>query len=343
MNRDPIDFIAICNDHPVTELAAKAGVALKRSGDEWSGCCPFHNEKTPSFTVYVRGDRQRFKCFGCGATGDSIEFVRLFHGVDTKEALRILGGLTPAPIREVAPKAKADDASEKIRRAVRLYHDARPAAGTLVETYLRERRGIDLDAIGGMPPSLRCAQVTYWGKGLDRPVHLGDYPAMLAPIQNAAGTVTGVHITYLDRVTGAKLELADPENPKAFLNAKKIRGVKQGGSIRLGHGGPYLIMSEGIETALSAKVALVGTNLDGPAWTCVDLDNFAALRLPFYVTEVRFAADNDMRVPVKKNQRNPRSAIMAAAQRLAGMGVKVRIAWAEGGSDFNDMLTKGGA
>ena len=49
-------------------------VQLRHRGRTYTGLCPFHNEKTPSFTVYP--DTQSFYCFGCGAAGDVINFVR---------------------------------------------------------------------------------------------------------------------------------------------------------------------------------------------------------------------------------------------------------------------------
>ena len=48
-------------------------VPLKRTGSNYKGICPFHNEKTPSFVVSEA--KQIFTCFGCGATGDAIEFM----------------------------------------------------------------------------------------------------------------------------------------------------------------------------------------------------------------------------------------------------------------------------
>lgn len=50
--------------------------------------CPFHREKTPSFSVNPRG--QYFYCFGCGIGGDAIKFVQLYEGVNFKEAIYIL-------------------------------------------------------------------------------------------------------------------------------------------------------------------------------------------------------------------------------------------------------------
>ena len=63
-------------------------VNLKRAGRNVKGLCPFHNEKTPSFTVYP--DSQSFYCFGCGAGGDAITFVRRIENLDYIEAVKAL-------------------------------------------------------------------------------------------------------------------------------------------------------------------------------------------------------------------------------------------------------------
>ncbi len=63
-------------------------VSLKKRGANYQACCPFHNEKTPSFNVNPA--RQIYKCFGCGAAGDSIKFVMDIDGVGYGEAMRHL-------------------------------------------------------------------------------------------------------------------------------------------------------------------------------------------------------------------------------------------------------------
>ncbi len=64
-------------------------VTLKRSGSNMSGLCPFHSEKSPSFTVFLSGD-PHFYCFGCGAGGDVITFIMRAENLDYTEALRFL-------------------------------------------------------------------------------------------------------------------------------------------------------------------------------------------------------------------------------------------------------------
>ena len=63
-------------------------VTLKRRGATLVGLCPFHNEKTPSFTVYPA--TQSFYCFGCGAGGDAITFLKKIENLDYLDAVKTL-------------------------------------------------------------------------------------------------------------------------------------------------------------------------------------------------------------------------------------------------------------
>ena len=63
-----------------------AKVKLVRKGKEYMGLCPFHNEKTPSFSV--KKEDNIFKCFGCGESGDAITFVAKLKGIEPIEAAR---------------------------------------------------------------------------------------------------------------------------------------------------------------------------------------------------------------------------------------------------------------
>jgi DNA primase len=73
-------------------------VSLKRAGRGLKGLCPFHNEKTPSFTVAA--EKQIFHCFGCGAGGDVFKFVQLRENVDFREAINILASRAGISLEE---------------------------------------------------------------------------------------------------------------------------------------------------------------------------------------------------------------------------------------------------
>lgn len=80
-------------ENPLSEVALGFGVALQQDGREWEAVCPFHQEDTPSFTIFPGKDGvERFMCFGCHEQGDVIDFVQKIKGVDFKEAMKILGG-----------------------------------------------------------------------------------------------------------------------------------------------------------------------------------------------------------------------------------------------------------
>lgn len=76
-----------------------AYVPLERKGGNWWGRCPFHHEKTPSFTV--NAENQFYHCFGCGVSGDAITFVREIESVDFMDAIKILAERAKMPVPEM--------------------------------------------------------------------------------------------------------------------------------------------------------------------------------------------------------------------------------------------------
>lgn len=87
----------------LSDTAAGYGVALQANGKEWEGCCPFHADDTPSFTIFTGNDHnERFHCFGCGAAGDVVDFVQKIKNVSAREAIKILGGGSAGP--NIVPK-----------------------------------------------------------------------------------------------------------------------------------------------------------------------------------------------------------------------------------------------
>ena len=63
-------------------------IPLKRAGVNYTACCPFHSEKSPSFMVSPQ--KQIYKCFGCDASGDVLTFIKEYKKIDFKEAVNEL-------------------------------------------------------------------------------------------------------------------------------------------------------------------------------------------------------------------------------------------------------------
>ena len=95
----------------LADLIASYGVQIKRSGSSKKACCPFHNEKTPSFNI--NDSRGFYHCFGCGESGDAIKFVQKMEGLSFVEAVKKLAAACGVEIKE------ADDPAAG--RRTRLY------------------------------------------------------------------------------------------------------------------------------------------------------------------------------------------------------------------------------
>ncbi len=106
-------------------------IRLKKAGKNHSACCPFHNEKTPSFTV--ASDKQFYYCFGCGAKGNAIGFVMEFDNIDFPEAVDTLAGTVgmEVPKEEVTPQQQ-----QKQKERLSLYD----LSGSAAEFYSQQLR-----------------------------------------------------------------------------------------------------------------------------------------------------------------------------------------------------------
>ena len=113
-------------------------VKLIRRGREYTGLCPFHNEKTPSFTLSE--DKGFYHCFGCGAHGDVIGFVMQTESLSFPEAVERLAGEAGLQVPRASPQARA----EAERRATLL--EALEAATAWFEAQLRAGAGAEADA-----------------------------------------------------------------------------------------------------------------------------------------------------------------------------------------------------
>ena len=90
-------------------------VPLSKQGNSHQGLCPFHDEKTPSFSVSPT--KQIYHCFGCGASGDAIQFVRDYEGVDFPTALRTLASASGVELPDTQPLSKSTPPTPSNRNA----------------------------------------------------------------------------------------------------------------------------------------------------------------------------------------------------------------------------------
>jgi DNA primase len=300
---------------------------------EWSGLCPFHSENTPSFTVCET--KGFYHCFGCGAHGDCFDYIKNRYGITFPQAVEELAirvGLQAEADGAFRPKAKpiarpsaaelaADDA-EKMQKARRIWDESQPVAGSLVEAYLRSR-GIDLVRVPGWPiptlrfhPSLPC-WCSVKGQGYQ---FFGNYPAMVAYVQDAQGQFAGVHRTYLDPRGDGKAVVPKP---------KQMLGNVFGGYCRLCRAVPAMAVAEGLETSLSVFMTR------RPIWAALSEGNLGAA-MPPVVRQVTICADNDT-----KCQETTKKRLDTAAASHGARGCVVRVALPPRGMDFNDLLNRG--
>ena len=129
-------------------LAQAKGVHLKKSGKSHKGRCPFHDDKTPSFSIDT--SKNLFNCFGCGRGGDPIRFIEEFDKVDFKEAVKRLndnGFKRTQPSKADPPKVLSVKERKLLARVVEVYQRSfdEDRAG---RNYLTNERNIkDLQSI----------------------------------------------------------------------------------------------------------------------------------------------------------------------------------------------------
>jgi DNA primase len=125
-------------------------VKLIKAGREWKACCPFHNEKTPSFTV--NDEKHFYHCFGCGAHGDAIRFLTDARGLPFMDAVKELAGKAglevPAPDPQSRERAERAASLTDVMASVQAWfaEQLQGIEGAGARDYLK-KRGIDAAAV----------------------------------------------------------------------------------------------------------------------------------------------------------------------------------------------------
>lgn len=284
-------------------------LSMQKAGAGFTGACPSCGYRS-GFTVEDRDGKTLVKCHAGGCSQADVIGALRKHGLWGGSSDGIRGGGAPRERVQRAPAPEKPDDAEKTEWARRRWHEARPAAGTPVETYLRTR-----GYRGPMPTGLRFHPALKHKGGPQL------HPAMVAAVMKE-GSFVAIHRTYLRPDGSGKAGLSDD---------KLSLGPIGGGAVYLHigplpHGGP-LIVSEGIENGL---IAMQATGI--PTWAALSAGGIRKLILPplDHAPEIIIAADHD---------RAGLEAAHAAARRWHGEGRRVRIAVPpKAGEDFADMI-----
>ncbi len=297
----------------LADLIISLGVKLRKSGSNHIGLCPFHDDRSPSFSVI--DDQQFYYCHGCGATGDAIAFLMSHEGLSFPEAFKRLSGAAGVGLaenlkgRNDAPgKRVTDRPVPRLASSYVAFHQSLgPPRGTVAEDYLVSRGCV-------VPPDdgdLRFARELRHPSG-----HIG--PAIVALVTHAVTREPmTLHRTWI-KPDGTK---ADLDKPRLLLGQHQ----KRCGVIRLWPDEAVtqgLAIAEGIETALTVAHAFT------PVWSVIDAGNMAVFPVLDGITSLLIAADHD--------DAGLRGAEQCAAHWYAA-GVEVRIAKSPNkGQDLND-------
>jgi DNA primase len=305
--RRVIDIPRICasirDRFPLSGVAIKAGVKLARAGREWKGCCPFHPDKTPSFTIYA--DDRRAHCFGCAWTGDVLDFVMQAYGVKLLPAIEMLDG---GALRELEQqRATAKPKGDMRAVAQRIVSGSSPIQGTPAEVYLRSR-GITMN----LPHTLRFARLgppKIEGNGVLAANGPGPLPTLVAIVTDPAGALVGLQRTYLteDGRKAATKATDSDRKPKVKYSLGEIVG----GSIQLGAPAASILVCEGLEDGLT-----LAQGLGRSVWVAAGTSMMPQMAFPPVVRSVVIGADGNEPGEV---------AAQKAAEAYAKAGLSVRI------------------
>jgi DNA primase len=164
-------------------------VDLKRSGTRYLGLCPFHGEKTPSFSIHP--GQQFFHCFGCGESGDVFSFVMKYHNLSFPEALKQLAERYHIDLPQ---RARSRDEEERAAKRAQLYA-VNGKAADLYRAYLVEARGAE------------AGRAYLRERGVDEPLQ-ARFGIGYAPATEAEGwNFLGTRLTATELPAAAKLGL----------------------------------------------------------------------------------------------------------------------------------------
>ena len=295
-----VDIEAIKDQYPLAETVGRH-VVLKRRGHQLIGLCPFHDERTPSFTVYPQD--QRYHCYGCAAHGDIFDFLLALDGLDIRAAAEQLTGGT-------FPVMSADRVAELQSRQARF--EAEQAEKRDAATRQARERWIAADPTYTSHPYLEAKGIRPNGTRLDG-AHI------LVPLHGQDGKIQSLQ--SID-ARGHKLFCSDlPTAAGMYLLGGKIAAAA----------GPALVC-EGFATGASLHEATGRPVV--VAFNAGNLIKVAERLVSDHPGASWIVAGDDDRGKAKNVGRE---AAIAAARILGCRAVFPKFPAASVGTDFNDM------
>jgi putative DNA primase/helicase len=273
----------------------------RKSGNNWIAHCPAHHDRKPSLSICDADDGKVLVYCRADCTQNAVIDALRQRGLWQDGRPRKSKRYAKAPVKK---EPDCDDA-QRTKDALKIWQSAKPAGGTVVETYLRSR-GLHLP----WSQSIRfCPRLKHQPSD-------SAWPAMVSLVTlGIDDTQLAIQRTFL-AVDGSGKAPVDPQ--------RMMLGPCRGGAVRLAPAGDVLMVGEGIESCLA------GMHATGvPAWAALSTSGLRTLDLPDAVRDVIILADGDE--PGETAARN-------AALRWKGEGRSVRIARPIEGQDFNDML-----
>lgn len=208
-------------------------VRLKKTGKDYTGLCPFHDEKSPSFTVSPA--KQFYHCFGCGANGDAIKWLTETEGLQFEDAARKLAHMAGIAVPEKSNKGPSHDPLYAANAAASSFYcqNLRQAIGTDALRYLVNRgitnetmEAFQLGAAGNQLPAtdqvsqLQAGLLTRREDGSIRPFF---YQRLTFPIRDRRGRVIAFGGRTLQ--TGAKPKYINTSQTSIFDKSNVLYGL----------------------------------------------------------------------------------------------------------------------
>jgi DNA primase len=231
--KNRLDIVSIVERH----------IKLKKAGKNFLGLCPFHSEKTPSFIVSP--SIQRYKCFGCGESGDIFNFVEKVENLDFVETLEKLAKEAGVEIKKSAPENKTYSKIVEINTFAAKIYNKDLDSNTSAKNYIFEKRAFNQDSvktfeIGYATGNTRLLdhvkskgqytknELLLTGLFSDKNGQIKDrfFKRIIFPIHDTQGKIVGFTGRILENSKYGPKYLHTPETP-LFKKSKLLYGLYQ--------------------------------------------------------------------------------------------------------------------